>query len=681
MQLKRITLCVALAVAPNAFAAETVALDEIVVTAPAMEQPLVVQTDPRKPRQPVPAHDGADYLKTIPGFSVIRKGGTDGDPVLRGMAGSRLNILLDGEQILGGCGQRMDPPTAYVFPNSYDKITVLKGPQTVLHGPGNSAGTVLFERDVRRADQAGVRVEGSLMVGSFGRNDEMLNVRGGSEQAYAQGVLTRSAANDYKDGGGLAVHSAYTRWSGNAAFGYTPDDDTRLELSAAMSDGKAAYADRAMDGVKFARDNVGVKFDKKRMGGTLDSVEAQLYYNYIDHVMDNYSLRTFTPSMMMANRAVSNPDRTTTGGRAVAGLAMSDVTQAKVGVDFQDNKHTVRSSMNQLVTPYEAMARTQDAQFRNYGLFGEVTHDTSDSSRVIGGLRVDNWHAEDKRVGISFMTLMAPLPKPNPTANQSRNQTLTSGFARYETDYADSTAYLGLGHTQRAPDYWELFSNESLTTLSAFDTRPEKTTQLDAGWIYNGEALSGSVSAFYGKVKDYILVQSGVAKAMHMASGATVTRNVDATTWGMEAGVAYRLAQSWKLDGSLAYVQGTNDTNGVALGQMPPLEARLGANYDNGTWSAGGLLRMAAEQTRFTANQGNIVGQDIGRTGGFGVFSLNGAYRLGKDAQLSFGVDNLFDKTYAEHISRRGSAVTGFTTTTRVNEVGRNLWMKVNASF
>jgi hypothetical protein len=51
-----------------------------------------VLTDPSKPRQPLPAHDGADYLKTIPGFSVIRKGGTDGDAVFRGMAGSRVVI-------------------------------------------------------------------------------------------------------------------------------------------------------------------------------------------------------------------------------------------------------------------------------------------------------------------------------------------------------------------------------------------------------------------------------------------------------------------------------------------------------------------------------------------------------------------------------------------------------------
>src|SRR5574340_1301258 len=189
MQLKKITFCIALAFTPGAFAAEA-ALPEVVVTAPAMEQPLVVTTDPRKPRQPVPAHDGSDYLKTIPGFNVIRKGGTDGDPVFRGMAGSRLNILLDGEQILGGCGGRMDPPTAYVFPSSYDKITVLKGPQTVLYGPGSSAGTILFERDYTRRGDTGAGFTGSVTAGSFGRADIAADVHGGSPDWYARGIAT-----------------------------------------------------------------------------------------------------------------------------------------------------------------------------------------------------------------------------------------------------------------------------------------------------------------------------------------------------------------------------------------------------------------------------------------------------------------------------------------------------------
>lgn len=90
-------------------------LREVVVSAPRMKAPLVLEMDAKAPRQPLPAHDGADYLKAVPGFSIIRKGGTDGDPVFRGMAASRINLQLDGEQIVGGCSMRMDPPTAYVF--------------------------------------------------------------------------------------------------------------------------------------------------------------------------------------------------------------------------------------------------------------------------------------------------------------------------------------------------------------------------------------------------------------------------------------------------------------------------------------------------------------------------------------------------------------------------------------
>src|SRR5512146_273391 len=169
MKLKVSAVAVALAIGGMAQAADT--LDEVVVTAPQSTEPLIVRTNPKKPRQPVPAHDGADYLKTIPGFSVIRKGGTDGDPVFRGMAASRVNVLIDGEQLLGGCGMRMDPPTAYVFPEAYDRIVVTKGPQTVLRGPGNSAATVSFERDVRRFAETGYLANASLLGASFGRSD------------------------------------------------------------------------------------------------------------------------------------------------------------------------------------------------------------------------------------------------------------------------------------------------------------------------------------------------------------------------------------------------------------------------------------------------------------------------------------------------------------------------------
>ncbi len=669
MQHRQTRLAAALIALPFALpvaAAEETTLAPQVVTAAPMSEPLTVVTDPRAPRQPIPALDGADILKTIPGFSVIRKGGTSGDPVFRGMAGSRLNILLDGENILGGCGGRMDPPTAYVFPESYDRMTVLKGPQTVIHGPGNSAGTVLFERSRERASEAGGAVDASITAGSFQRLDLMGEGRYATPDFYVRGTATRTRADDYEDGDGNDVHSAYKRWSGTVALGWTPDDDTVLELTYARSDGEAAYADRTMDGTVFDRENVGLRFEKRKLSPVVEKLEALVYRNYIDHVMDNFSLRDGT---MPGMRMVSNPDRLTRGARVAADLRLAEPTLLTVGVDGQSNDHTLRSAMGvNAEDAYQDKARSTDATFRNHGVFGELRHELGDQDRLIGGLRVDRWRAKDHRSGAIV------------TAGQRRSDTLTSGFARWEHDLADgaTTAYAGLGRSERFPDYWELISQnkQSLTTNSAFLTKPEQTTQLDLGINWDAGTVSGSVSAFYADIDDYILIDK-VTKG----GGVTTVRNIDARSYGLEAGLAWRFARNWQTDASLAWVHGRNRTDDTALAQQPPLEARFGLNWDNGTWSAGALWRLVAAQNRVDPGKGNIAGQDVGETDGFGVFSINGGYRMNKRVKITAGIDNLFDKKYAEHLSKSGAAITGYEADTRVNEPGRTLWVKASLAI
>jgi len=48
---------------------------------------------------------------------------------------------------------------------------------------------------------------------------------------------------------------------------------------------------------------------------------------------------------------------------------------------------------------------------------------------------------------------------------------------------------------------------------------------------------------------------------------------------------------------------------------------------------------------------------------------------------LAAGIDNLFDETYAEHLSRAGTMVSGYIQTTRVNELGRAFWARLSAKF
>lgn len=661
-----------------------VQLDPLVVTGAKTAQPLVVTTDPKAPAQPVPAHDGADALKAVPGFSVIRKGGTDGDPVLRGMAGSRLGVQLDGQCIFGGCGNRMDPPTAYVFPAAYDRITVVKGPQSVLHGPGNSAGVVLFERTYRRLEQHESALFSSLTAGSAGRFDAVADARTGAPDWQVRVTGTTTRADDYADGAGHDVHSAYERWSANAAVAWTPDARTFVEFSGAVSDGEAAYADRAMDGVKFARENYALRLRREQLTALVAAVELRGFHNYVDHVMDNYSIRPFAASMMMPNPSVANPDRETRGATALVELTPGASTRLTLGADTQTNLHTVRSTMNETTMPYEAMARTRDARFEQRGLFGETAVTLAPGRRAYAGARLDQWKATDSRAAVSI-SMMSTAP--NPSAGRTRKSDLASGFVRYEQDFEAAgrrtTFFAGLGRTQRYPDYWETIKNESTASVSAFGTLPETTTQLDLGLLGKLGAVEWNVSLFAADIADFILVQSGYLKPSGMMGtrSAVVSRNIDATTRGGEAGLAWRFATDWKLDASLAYVRGENDTDARPLAQLPPLESRLALAYTRPTWSAGALVRAVARQDRVAIGQGNIVGQDLGATPGFAVFSLHGSWKATAHTRLSAGIDNLFDRAYAEHLSKSGALVSGFVQTTRVNEPGRTLWLKLDVSL
>ena len=659
----------ALAVAADHSHPDAPELSPTVITAVAPSSPLTVVTNPKAPRQPVPASDGADYLKTIPGFSAIRSGGTNGDPVLRGMFGSRLNILTNGGVMLGACPNRMDAPTSYISPETYDRLTVIKGPQSVIWGPGGSAGTILFEREPEKFGTLGSRVNASLLTGSNGRFDKVLDAAAGNDQGYARFVGNQSRADDYHDGHGDTVPSRWDKWNGDVTLGWTPDADTLLELTAGKGDGEARYAGRGMDGSQFKRESLGLRFEKSNLGEVLDTVEAQVYYNYADHVMDNYSLRTPSGRGMMGMPMVSNVDRRTLGARLKATWRWADV-QLISGLDAQTNEHRKRGGMG--VDAHKGQPWTKDADFHNYGAFSELTWYATGEDRLIAGARLDRASARDFR-------------QTSATVGDTRADTLPSGFVRYEHDLAaiPATAYIGLGHAQRFPDYWELFSPKQGPNgaVNAFDAiKPEKTTQLDVGLQYKDERLEAWASGYVGQIRDYILFDYRTGM---MGMSSTQAQNIDARIMGGELGAAYALTDNWKADATLAYAWGKNSSDGKALPQMPPLESRLGLTYSRDAWSVGGLWRLVAAQNRIAQNQGNVVGKDYEKSGGFGVFSLNGAYKVNRNLKLSAGVDNLFDKTYAEHLNLAGNAGFGYPAADPqpVNEPGRTFWTKVDFSF
>lgn len=341
-----------------------------------------------------------DYLKTIPGFSQIRNGGTNGDTVFRGMFGSRLRILTNNSEMLGACPARMDAPSSYISPESFDVLPLVKGPETVQWGPGNSAGTLRFDRIPPQFDKPGIQGSTSLLAASNSRFDENADISLGSEGGYIRLTGNKSRSSDYKDGTGDRVASKWDKWNADVAVGWTPDKDTLLEVSAGKGDGEARYAGRSMDGSQFKRESLGMRFEKSNIGEVFDKFEASAYYIYANHIMDDYTLRSpgtsssggmsagmdmgssmdLGSSMDMPDPAsmdMSMPmamqlDRRTVGGRMMGIWLLKDF-QLQSGADMQTNTHRSKDDSGWV----------KDARFHDYGIFSELTWFASGDNKVI----------------------------------------------------------------------------------------------------------------------------------------------------------------------------------------------------------------------------------------------------------------------------------------------------------
>jgi len=583
------------------------------------------------------------------------------------MFGSRLNVLSNDGVLFGACPSRMDNPLSYIAPETFDRLSIIKGPQTVLWGPGASAGTVRFERDMPRFTAPALQLDGSALAAARTRTDQALSVTAGDRFGYVRASGSRSESDDYKDGNGNLVPSHWHKWNGDLAIGWTPDADTVLELSTG----------RGMDGALFARTGYGLRFERSNLPGGWHSLSANLYYNAVDHVMDNYTLRMPNPASSMPMPMATNVDRTTRGGR-VAAEWRADGIAATFGLDGQDSRHRRRSGMGR--GEYRLQPRVRDANFRNLGAFAELAVGADMAPRWIAGGRIDRARARDERTSIGGG--MMGMVRPNPTAGHTREETLTSAFIRHERDLNQHFDwYLGLGHSSRMPDYWELFSpsNGPFGTVNAFaGVQPEKTTQLDVGLNYKTMRLNAWVSAYAGRLDDYILTtySSGM---MGMATRAT---NVDARIAGSEAGVEWKPVDGWTLGVTLAWAWGENRSDGTALPQMPPLDARISAAFSGRHWSAGALLRGVARQDRIAAGRGNIVGRDLDASSGFTTLALNAGYHISDALQLTAGIDNVFNHFYSEHLNLAGSADFGYPADPeRIAEPGRNAWLKLTWRF
>jgi len=655
-------------------------LDPVEVTASELKpaQTLV------EPHEAAPMRESSDFLRDITGVSGSRKGGHGTDPSIRGLTETRLNILLDGAYVHGGCPSRMDPPTSYAPLNTYEQVTVIHGMQSLEYGSGGPGGTILFERLTDRfSDGEGVR--GSIEAGYSGNSNSRelgADLAAGNADGFARFIGTIGATDNYEDGSGQEVRSSFDERSGTLILGYTPDNDQRLEVSIERQETEdILFPGLGMDAPYANNTTARLKYVTEAGIGAFSDLKVEVYRSEVDHLMDNFTLRVQTAPMALTAPSTSD----TTGGRIVAGLG-SDIGQWKFGVDLQMNerdaeRNTGTGVLQSVIWP--------GAEIQQMGVFAELTHELGGGNRMIGGMRYDRVEASADQNLVNTDPPAAGTPNDTPanlyanlygaTADDVTENNI-GGLLRFEHDLSSGTGtlYAGVSRTVRTADaterYIAAFSGMApMVRVGNPDIDPEVHHQAEVGAQLSGERWNASLSAYVNKVDDYILRDRNAARNQ-------VYRNIDATLVGGEANYTRQWDQNWSSTFGLAYVHADNDTDDRPIAQTPPLEGSVSLDYRADDFHAGARVRGAAKQSRVDLDSSSGVpgdGLDAQKTPSWAVLDLYGTYHVSDAVSIDVGMDNVFDRTYAQHMNLED----GDGNTVQVNEPGRTAWIKASVYF
>lgn len=622
-----------------------------------------------------PVHDAGELLRSVTGMTALRRGGRGFDPIIRGQSRANLNVIANGAFNYGACPGRMDPPSTYISSDSFDSVRVIKGHRSVVYGAGGSGGTLLFEH--QRPDFSDSPVRGEITAGYTGNSDlrsSSADIATGNEQAYLRVFGSKKRSDNYRDGGGDTVASAFQSDSFGIVAGadITASDYLEINHERAFED-DVWYAGNGMDAPYADSESSSLRWHHHAPIGPIDSLELTLYRSDVVHLMDNYTVRQRNT---MANGMAAPSSSDTWGGRLLAGIER-DSYQLQMGLDYRANARKALLYMDAGKDgQYEMLLSRMwpDAELRQRGVFAELDYRLSNVDTLRIGTRYDQFNAAARSANVTTGMMGSATPAAlyaNAYGVDARPREREGISAVLGWDRQLSEQLLlssNLSRSLRAPDSSELWMARSAmgsTWIGNPALDPELHQQLDISLIGNHEQSQWSVTVFGDEVHNYI-------ERYETAAGDRY-RNISASLYGAEFDASRTLGESLRAGISLSYTRGEGDNGDLA--QIAPLEARVKIDYERERWAVGAEWLIADRQSHFNS----AVDVDSA-TPGFAVLHVFGHWQLTDALLLEAGIENLFDRRYAYHVNA-GNADPFTPDALRVNEPGRQSWIKLRYRF
>ena len=650
------------------------ALDEIVVTATRMEEksfdvptPVAVVSS-QSLTVSNPASVGQP-LESLPGVSVAGSGFWNVIPVIRGMGGNRVLVLIDGDRENNLWAGR-SPLVPFVDVNNVERIEVVKGPASVLYGTdalGGVINVITKTPDFAREDKWFFEnsLEGRYSSVDDGRNSRY-DISGGGYGLDFNLALSERDADSYEDGGGNKVdNSQFDAWNLDFKGRYLLNDDHEVSLvfrsnniddMGVTKKANAPYSHFT----RFDTDTYKLAYHGRNLGLFQD---VQFRNWYVEQKR-SYKAKIYSSTKPTYTLKWNEINTSALGSSVQACIDLNDAHRLVSGFELVheetdgDEQLTNKKESNDLTAKVMTFKSVPDSERDHFGIFSQDEITLGERFTLLAGLRYDYFVADADDV--PFTTdIYGPdgtVVKSTTAVNHFGRKTDDAATFNFGLLYALSeqvhlTSNLSSGF--RAPDIFERYSTRSSSymILGDPDLDPEYSYNFDAGVKVNFFRLRGSFSGFYCRVEDYIdLVNTG-----RLFDGRETREYVniaDAELYGADGSLEFDLFERLTLFGNLAYVEGRERHSHDRLNSIPPLNGLLGMRWRDELAEG---VKYWLEFSSSLYDRQDHPAQGERETAGYALCNVRSGvtfdYAGLRDITLTLNVENLLDKKYRSHLN------------------------------
>ncbi len=634
--------------------------------------------------------DAASWLDVIPGAGVNRNGGVTGIAQYRGLYGDRVSVKMNGHYLPGAGPNAMDTPLSYAVPILIESMTAYRGIAPVYVGMDTLGGAIDVQlKQAELTANKDITLSGVIQAGWQQQGDAKALSGIANVATNEQGVLVyvnQQDSDNVEDGAGRTIPSSFYD---KKQYGL----DYRLKAANSILGFAYHKTDTKNSGTAALPMDISyIEADRFDVSGTHQVANWQLDWSlgYLDadHGMDNHTQRhNMMPAMFRLNTA----DAESTDFKVQA-QSQTQFGRLIIGVDGYTSDHN--SIITSATNPMFNVKNFYGVEDNRIAAYAHLDAEL-DNSNLGLGLRIKHNSADADEVS-HHMAMMNPNIMTLQSAfNQADRRQSDVNFdlaANWTMNLSEhSQVLIGAAIKQKAPSYQERYLwlpmqsagglADGHTYIGNIDLDSETAYQFNLGLSIQETGFGIAPNLFYQRIDDYIqgMPSTNMAANMvgNMMMGITPLQfaNLDAEIYGVDMTARYNLNSQFVVTAVAAYTRGERRDIDDNLYRIAAPNVKLNTTYYADSWQANLTWQLFAKQDKVSALNSEIA------SAGYGLVNVSAVYYF-NDVSVEFGVNNLFDKLYQDHIAGTNRVMMSEVPQgQKLPGTGRDLYVKFDYQF